>query len=61
MYLHPFEFSKNKIKFNQLKKNYFRMNIGRYSLPKKFYKLINFMSKRGWKFRRFKDIYEEVI
>ena len=28
---------------------------------KKFNKLINFMSRRGWKFRRFKDIYEEVI
>ena len=62
MYLHPFEFSKNKIKFNQLsKKNYFRMNIGRYSLPKKFLRLIEFMSRRGWKFRRFKDIYEDII
>ena len=62
MYLHPFEFSRKKININKIsKKNYFRMNIGRGSLPKKFNKLINFMSKRGWKFRRFKDIYEEVI
>ena len=62
MYLHPFEFSRKNINFNKIsKKNYIRMNIGRSSLPKKFNKLINFMLKRGWKFRRFKDIYEEVI
>lgn len=62
MYLHPFEFSKKNIDFSKLsKKNYFRMNIGRKSLPDKFNNLIKFMKKRGWKFLTFKKIYEDIV
>ena len=43
------------------KKNYFRMNIGRKSLPSKFNSLIKFMKERGWKFLTFKNIYEGII
>jgi len=62
MYLNPFEFSKKNINFSKLsKKNYFRMNIGRKSLPSKFNSLIKFMKERGWKFLTFKNIYEGII
>ena len=62
MYLHPFEFSKKNIDFSKLsKKNYFRMNIGRKSLPDKFDSLIKFMKKRGWKFLTFKKIYDDIV
>lgn len=60
-YFHPFEFSKKKI----LKKNIpiptlIRMSIGRSGVRKKLFDLLLFMKTRGWRFKTFKEIQENV-
>ena len=60
-YLHPYEFSKKKIpeqNINLIRK--IRMNIGRRDLDKKFEEIIEYMKRRGWKFKTFKEIYETI-
>ena len=60
-YFHPFEFSNKKIlKKNIPIKTLIRMSIGRKSVQKKLFNLINFMKSRGWNFKTFKEIKENV-
>ena len=59
--MHPYEFSKKKIpeqNINLIRK--IRMNIGRRDLDKKFEEIIEYMKRRGWKFKTFKEIYETI-
>jgi len=60
-YFHPFELSKKKI----IKKNIpihslLRMTIGRTEMNKKLYNLISFMKNRGWKFKTFRELQQNV-
>ena len=60
-YFHPFEFSNNKIiKKNIPIKTLIRMSIGRKGVQRKLFNLIYFMKSRGWNFKTFKEIQENV-
>lgn len=60
-YFHPFEFSNKKIiKKNIPIKTLIRMSIGRKGVQRKLFNLICFMKSRGWNFKTFQEIQQNV-
>lgn len=60
MYLHPYEFSSKKIQKKNIKiLDLIRMSVGKKNSCKKLSLVLNYMLKRGWEFKTFKEIYNE--